>query len=230
MRASQNLFDEQVKKRDRSIANILKSLLSWVDSYCIVDYIPQKLNVEDYGKDDILRDIQFDSLLLALEKGWILVSEDAYLNEITNYAIINSETLIILFGDEIKIESHKILNSCHFVGCYISPQFITDQYDRMAHNKQNEFDYCLESIGYNPFALKNVVLASVFIWNGLYTPAKKRAVTNMLTLTFKQYSYQAADSIFKLVQQLIRDPLLLECYMDALRIINPTFNHEDFLN
>lgn len=224
VRASQNLFDEHVKKRDRSIANIIKNLLSWVDSYCTVDYIPQKLNVDDYGKDDLLRDIQFDSLLLALDKGWILVSEDAYLNEITNYAIINSETLIILFGDELKIEIHKVLYSCHFVGCYISPQFISDQYDRMAHNKHNEYDYCLESIGYNPFALKNVIIASVFIWNGLYTPAKKRAVTNMLTLTFKQYSYQAAESIFKLVQQLIRDPLLLECYMDALRIINPTFN------
>ena len=224
VRASQNLFDGQVKKCDRSIANIIKSLLSWIDSYCIVDYIPQKLNIEDYGKDDMLRDIQFDSLLLALEKGWILASEDGYLNEITNYVIINSETLLALFCDELKIEMLEILNSCHFVGCFISPQFISNQYDRMAHNKQNEFDYCLESIGYNPFALKNVILASVFIWNGLYTPAKKRAVTNMLTLTLKQYSYEAAESIFKLVLQLIRDPLLLECYIDALRIMNPAFN------
>lgn len=172
----------------------------------------------------MLRDIQFDSLLLALEKGWILASEDGYLNEITNYVIINSETLLALFCDELKIEMLDILNSCHFVGCFISPQFIYNQYDRMAHNKQNEFDYCLESIGYNPFALKNVILASVFIWNGLYTPTKKRAVTNMLTLTLKQYSYEAAESIFKLVLQLIRDPLLLECYIDALRIMNPAFN------
>lgn len=94
----------------------------------------------------------------------------------------------------------------------------------MAHNKLNNFDYCLESIGYNPFALKNVIIASVFIWDGLYTTAKKRVVTNMLTLILKQYNYQAAEKIFTLVQQLIRDPLLLECYIDALRIINPVFD------
>lgn len=222
--ASQNLFDEGVKKRDRNIANIIKDLLSWIDSYCKVDYIPQKLNIEDYGKDDLLRDIQFDSLLLALDKGWILVSEDAYLNEITAYSIINCEAALALFYDELKIGMIDFLNSCHFVGCLISPQYISCQYDRMAHNKLNNFDYCLESIGYNPFALKNVIIASVFIWDGLYTTAKKRAVTNMLTLILKQYNYQAAEKIFTLVQQLIRDPLLLECYIDALRIINPVFD------
>lgn len=222
--AIQNLFDKQIKKRDRCVANLIKDLLSWIDSYCIVDYIPQKLNIEDYGKDDMLRDIQFDSLLLALEKGWILVSEDAYLNEITNYCIINSEALLALFCDELKIEMLDFLNTCHFVGCFTSPQFISNQYNRMAHNKQNDFNYCLESIGYNPFALKNVVLASINIWNGLYTTEKKRVITNMLTLALKQYSYQAATSIFKLVSQLISDPLLLDCYIDALRIINPAFN------
>lgn len=139
----------------------LKRLLNWIDEYCEVVLVEEKLDfipTDDNSEEDL--DLLIDIYLLSSRDYHILISDDYTFNrQIRNIRQISTEAYAhyVLDDKNIITKNQLILG---YVGGALTKDLILAEYHRLRNDEYNHFNTCLETIERNK-TLWSIVIDSI---------------------------------------------------------------------
>ena len=190
-----------------------RNAISWEEklNYDFSHLKSKELNLED------------ESVMLAIRKGNLLLTENWFWTSkfFNLFPSMNVGNWLYLSGyNKYEDYSEWMLRMNH-MGVPMTAEQIVRQYEEFAKGNPNYYNSCLSNIDYNHYTYNEVFTAGDKILKGLYVPSRIQAVTNMITLVFKNLSASIAAGVYGQVkvQSVNRD--FNNCVYSALQISHP---------
>ncbi|WP_294959773.1 hypothetical protein [uncultured Flavobacterium sp.] len=175
----------------------LNSLLEWIDKNCVIDLIPEKLNVlpklsENERFNGIMKDL-VDYMCLNDRKNCRIISSDTTLFSFTRKNnmkpnIINPEKYLIQFYPELcGTDFYHYLLKSNYLGINITLDTLKNEFFQYVSGGQSRYNLCLENITYNVHLNPQIIftlskfLKELYIMQSLTIEKKNRYAAGVLT-------------------------------------------------
>lgn len=143
-------------------------LLEWIEKNCIVDLVPEKLDLLpkfDYEEkpDDFMK-LLVDNICISNRKNFQLISSDSTLflfskrgNTVSN--IVNPEKYLLAFYPEkCDTDFYRFLLKSNYIGININLETLRNEFYHNLGNGQNFYNLCLENLQYTIHANPQVIV------------------------------------------------------------------------
>ena len=203
--------------------NIITDLLNWIDKYCEVAIVEDKLNYSnvDTNKRPIMS-VEMDSILLALQ-GKLLLTEDWYWTKTMLNAFPSMSVYNWLHVTNVACENEyaELMIDCGNLGYNIPASYIMEQYKLQKNHLPNRFSACMENVEVNPTNYQEIIDACKLIINDseLLDVSK---VIDMLVCALKHIPLKAAYILCYRESINTSNEVYLKCLGDALKVAHPT--------
>lgn len=212
-----------IHKDHHYVLSKLTDLKEWVTSNCLIESDEEILNHDFSSFDRDIARLHLITTILAHKPGRILLTEDWFLTKInfSEFQAVSVCNWLALMGIGDTSDIQIYLANCHFIGCYITADYICEQYYNRNAKKKNHFDYCLTNIKENPVISEEVNIAVQRILSGITDASDKLIATQMLASILMHFPYETANMLAHMSCKAypVRD--YIDCMKDAFRIAHP---------
>lgn len=203
--------------------NKLDMLEKWIEENCQLEKVEEKLNYDFSHVKSKELNLEDESVMLAIRKGNLLLTENWFWTSkfFNLFPSMNVGNWLYLSNFKKYEDYSEWMLRMNHMGVPMTAEQIVRQYEEFAKGNPNYYNSCLSNIDYNHYTYNEVFTAGDKILKGLYVPSRIQAVTNMITLVFKNLSAPIAAGVYGQVkaQSVNRD--FNNCVFSALRISHP---------
>lgn len=180
----------------------LKELKSWIEETIAVEIAHEMVDTE-VGDDSFFDKsryltLEYQSALLAIRGGRVLVSEDMAMTAVfgNGIPVADVNLLVYYFSQERYVEISHFFVEADIYGGDLDVSYVAEQYERHSKGEDSSFVKCKENISFN-FYLYPVVLnvCSQVLSKAIVTPADSLTVNTLLTAMFAKYNRKTSFSI-----------------------------------
>lgn len=221
----QSVVDSVVIKYEDStktpLWNLICNLLSWIDTYCEVKIVEDKLNAGN-SIQTMSFSTQSDSIFLATHGGLLITEDKVWQTKMFNaFPSMSVSNWLHMRKYKFADKFAEQMIGCGNFGLPMTSQYIVEQYKALALNKDNTYSLCMTNIEVNPFVYQEVLEAGRKILADINTPESISAVINMFVILFKSMTQDTASLICYKEMLVPQNSMYISCLQDALKIAHP---------
>lgn len=214
---------------DLDIKERLHKIKEWINNHC-KDIVADKALALFSKKDDIspLQQLLLGSMSMLLQPNCYFVTDDRKISTLfPNTKIITSETFVRLFNDtQISSAYSEFLLENHFLGVYLTKEYIINEYQKMKHYKENNMVKIMQNMQENPLLLSQAVSACIELANKeIDLNTLKITFTNIFTMSLKGFDMKVRKEMLQFAINNLNIPFSCmqftkQCLLDGAFIAN----------
>lgn len=200
----------------------LRTLLSWIDSYCEVVVAEALVNLSKHSMAErtLRMDIASECALLVMNQNRVLLTEDFGLFKMLaqTMPIMSCEMWLKLNASGYEDSFNELFVRNHFIGIHLTAKDIVNMY----LSADNELTRDLQTtITYNPCIWTELLDAAYTIMRKEENPQSLMMCTHVLTMLFREHDDKTARNIYIVGVSKYRDDFYKKSITDALRRTHP---------